>query len=426
MSRVSVDFLVFFAVARCMWKSAPAALTKTKPVSSSPQLHSLFNPHFLQDVCVAAAPLAADERYRKNIQGSPQTSAPSKPSVPPRASEAAFSNGAAEGGAMHRPMEPQVQWSHLAALKSSNSGGAPCPPPPVARSQSFSETAAAASSFAQLHLRNNQDPSPPPPLHLPPAPPTEEAPPKVPVRTTSRSPVLSRRESPLPQAQAARNPPSGVDPRPLWDRVEKLQSRPGSGSSSGSNSSSQPSDRFRPRCDSPAAAKPADLTALAKELRAVDDRPPHKVTDYSSSSEESGTTDEEEEEEVEQEAGDESTSGNEDSRLGRVSNGESDSAKTMLAEDSENEATTPSKDGTLVIRPSPQQRPPASAPPTAPPSAPAPPPPAQLLDKHSLHLPDLIQQSHSPSPGASYCHPSPPPSASCRSSCRPWTDCSWR
>ncbi|MEQ2171383.1 Mitogen-activated protein kinase kinase kinase kinase 4, partial [Goodea atripinnis] len=95
-----------------------------------------------------------------------------------------------------------------------------------------------------------------------------------------------------------------------------------------------------------------DLTALAKELRAVDDvRPPHKVTDYSSSSDESGTTDEEDEEEVDQEAGEESTSGAEDSRAGRLSNGETDSAKTMLVEDLESEqATTPSKDGTLVIR----------------------------------------------------------------------------
>ncbi|KAJ0009594.1 hypothetical protein NQD34_001296 [Periophthalmus magnuspinnatus] len=389
----------------------------------------------------------ADERYRKNIQGSPQTSASSKPSVPPRSSEP-FSNGPAEG-AMHRPMEPQVQWSHLAALKSSSSA---CPPPPVARSQSFSE-ANAVSNFAQLHLRNNQEPqatpSPPPPAPAPspahwryPAQGESSSPnqvgmsSQVPVRTTSRSPVLSRRESPLPQAQAARNPPSGVDPRPLWDRVEKLQSRPSSGSSSGSNSSAQPSDRFRPRCESPAASKsegsplqrpenlkkpdeksssrptrPADLTALAKELRAVDDRPPHKVTDYSSSSEESGTTDEEEEEEVEQEPGDESTSGNEDSRLGRVSNGESDSAKTMLAEDSETEATTPSKDGTLVIRSVREKnnrnvwfcslnRTPASAPP----SGPAPPPPAPLM-----HLPDLIQQSHaSPSPGPSLPHLSHP------------------
>uniref|UniRef100_A0A3B3U3Z1 non-specific serine/threonine protein kinase n=1 Tax=Poecilia latipinna TaxID=48699 RepID=A0A3B3U3Z1_9TELE len=163
-------------------------------------------------------------------------------------------------------------------------------------------------------------------------------------------------------------------PRPLWDRVEKLQSRPGSGSSSGSNASSQasPGDRFRPRCESPGTVHIShtlltnccemkkkqvfnlslqDLTALAKELRAVDDvRPPHKVTDYSSSSDDSGTTDEEDEEEVDQEAGEESTSGAEDSRTG-LSNGETDSAKTMLVEDLESEqATTPSKDGTLVIR----------------------------------------------------------------------------
>uniref|UniRef100_A0A3B4GDT2 non-specific serine/threonine protein kinase n=2 Tax=Haplochromini TaxID=319058 RepID=A0A3B4GDT2_9CICH len=187
----------------------------------------------------------------------------------------------------------------------------------------------------------------------------------VPVRTTSRSPVLSRRESPLPSQPSnqggQRNAGSNVEQRPLWDRVEKLQSRPGSGSSSGSsNSSSQasPGDRFRPRCESPGTVLgyisltlPTDLTALAKELRAVDDvRPPHKVTDYSSSSDESGTTDEEDEEEVDQEAGEESTSGAEDSKAG-VSNGETESAKTMLVEDSESEqATTPSKDGTLVIR----------------------------------------------------------------------------
>ncbi|XP_061655086.1 mitogen-activated protein kinase kinase kinase kinase 4-like isoform X2 [Phyllopteryx taeniolatus] len=263
------------------------------------------------------AMLLADERYRKNIQGSPQTAAPPKqPPLPPRSAEP-FSNGSSssEASAMHRPMEPQV-----------------------------------------------------------------------PVRTTSRSPVLSRRESPLPlQPGGQRNTSGNVEQRPLWDRVEKLQPRPGSGSSSGSsNSSSQasPGDRFRPRSSSKSEGspfqrpenlpkkteeknlarptRPADLTALAKELRAVDDvRPPHKVTDYSSSSEDSGTTDEEEEEEVDQEAGEESTSGAEDSRSGRsthgfhrrLSNGETGSAKTMLVEDSEsNQATTPSKDGTLVIR----------------------------------------------------------------------------
>uniref|UniRef100_A0A674E655 non-specific serine/threonine protein kinase n=1 Tax=Salmo trutta TaxID=8032 RepID=A0A674E655_SALTR len=195
---------------------------------------------------------------------------------------------------------------------------------------------------------------------------------EVPVRTTSRSPVLSRRDSPLqasapPSNQAVqRNAGSNAEPRLLWDRVEKLVPRPGSGSSSGSsNSSSQAGsgERFRARSSSKSegsplqrpdnAAKkpddkkdfarpnrPADLTALAKELRAVDDV------------EESGTTDEDDDEEVDQDAADESTSGAEDTRAGRgLSNGETASLKTLLAhDDSENDLTTPSKDGTLVIR----------------------------------------------------------------------------
>lgn len=45
-----------------------------------------------------------------------------------------------------------------------------------------------------------------------------------------------------------------------------------------------------------------------------DVRPQNKVTDYSSSSEESDTTDEDDDEEVDQEAGEESTSGPEDTK----------------------------------------------------------------------------------------------------------------
>ncbi|XP_077596279.1 mitogen-activated protein kinase kinase kinase kinase 4-like isoform X5 [Stigmatopora nigra] len=399
----------------------------------------------------------ADERYRKNIQGSPQTGPPPKqPPLPPRSAEP-FSNGSssAEASAMQRPMEPQVQWSHLAALKSSNNA-APSPPPPppvVSRSQSFSEPGGVTTSFAQLHLRSQDphhpspartDPQPQPPLHQPH--PSDEVPPKVPVRTTSRSPVLSRRESPLPlQPAGQRNASGNVEQRPLWDRVEKLQPRPGSGSSSGSsNSGSQASsgDRFRPRSSSKSEGsplqrpenvhkktdekilarptRPADLTALARELRAVDDvRPPHKVTDYSSSSEDSGTTDEEDDEEVDQEAGEESTSGAEDSRSGsshgfhrRLSNGESGSAKTMLVEDSESsQATTPSKDGTLVIRQSTADikrlvNLSSSSPPAASYGQPQT-PSHSLQEKNGFtgyirHLPDLIQQSHhSPSSSTS-------------------------
>uniref|UniRef100_A0A3Q3MH32 non-specific serine/threonine protein kinase n=1 Tax=Labrus bergylta TaxID=56723 RepID=A0A3Q3MH32_9LABR len=299
--------------------------------------------------------LLADERYRKNIQGSPQAAQtkPQQPPVPPR-SESSYPNGnpASEAPARH-----------------------------------------------------------------------------VPVRTTSRSPVLSRRDSPHHHGNASqsshavhRNTASAAEPRLLWERVEKLVPRQNSGSggssssSSSSNSSSQPGshcgsgERFRARSSSksegsplqrPESAgkkpeerrdlvrpnRPADLTALAKELRAVDDvRPPNKVTDYSSSSEDSDTTDDDDDEEVDQEAGEESTSGPEDSRAvsSRLSNGETESVKTMIVHDEgESDAgSTPCKDSTLIVRQVPHS------------------------DRNGFagrihHLPDLIQQSHHSSPSSS-------------------------
>ncbi|XP_075836469.1 mitogen-activated protein kinase kinase kinase kinase 4 isoform X47 [Microtus pennsylvanicus] len=264
---------------------------------------------------------------------------------------------------------------------------------------------------------------------------------EVPVRTTSRSPVLSRRDSPLQgsgqqNSQAGQRNSTSIEPRLLWERVEKLVPRPGSGSSSGSsNSGSQPGshpgsqsgsgERFRVRSSSKSEGSPSqrlenvakkpeekkevfrplkpavrtDLTALAKELRAVEDvRPPHKVTDYSSSSEESGTTDEEEED-VEQEGPDDSTSGPEDTRAAsslNLSNGETESVKTMIVHDDvESEpAMTPSKEGTLIVRQS------------------------TVDQKRASHhesngfagrihlLPDLLQQSHSSSTSSTSSSPS--------------------
>ncbi|XP_055463464.1 mitogen-activated protein kinase kinase kinase kinase 4 isoform X14 [Psammomys obesus] len=261
---------------------------------------------------------------------------------------------------------------------------------------------------------------------------------EVPVRTTSRSPVLSRRDSPLQgsgqqNSQAGQRNSTSIEPRLLWERVEKLVPRPGSGSSSGSsNSGSQPGshpgsqsgsgERFRVRSSSKSEGspsqrlenvakkpeekkevfrplKPADLTALAKELRAVEDvRPPHKVTDYSSSSEESGTTDEEEED-GEQEGAEDSTSGPEDTRAAsslNLSNGETESVKTMIVHDDlESEpAMTPSKEGTLIVRQS------------------------TVDQKRASHhesngfagrihlLPDLLQQSHSSSTSSTSSSPS--------------------
>ncbi|XP_044119646.1 mitogen-activated protein kinase kinase kinase kinase 4 isoform X24 [Neovison vison] len=339
----------------------------------------------------------------------------------------------------------EVQWSHLASLKNNVS--------PVSRSHSFSDPS--PPKFAHHHLRS-QDPCPPSRSEVlsqssdskseVPDPTqkawsrsdSDEVPPRVPVRTTSRSPVLSRRDSPLQgsgqqNSQAGQRNSTSIEPRLLWERVEKLVPRPGSGSSSGSsNSGSQPGshpgsqsgsgERFRVRSSSKSEGspsqrlenavkkpeekkevfrplKPADLTALAKELRAVEDvRPPHKVTDYSSSSEESGTTDEEDDD-VEQEGAEEATSGPEDTRAAsslNLSNGETESVKTMIVHDDvESEpAMTPSKEGTLIVRQS------------------------TVDQKRASHhesngfagrihlLPDLLQQSHSSSTSSTSSSPS--------------------
>ncbi|XP_026074645.1 mitogen-activated protein kinase kinase kinase kinase 4-like isoform X2 [Carassius auratus] len=135
-----------------------------------------------------------------------------------------------------------------------------------------------------------------------------------------------------PQAAVMQKQPPPVPPR----------SEPSNGSSSVSEPSHRPAD-------------PQDLTALAKELRAVEDvRPQHKATDYSSSSDDSGTTDDEDDEEVDQDLGEESTSGPEDSRGGssRLSNGETVAAKTMVVQD-DDASSTPCKDSTLVMRQTP-------------------------------------------------------------------------
>ncbi|XP_017720462.1 PREDICTED: mitogen-activated protein kinase kinase kinase kinase 4 isoform X27 [Rhinopithecus bieti] len=321
----------------------------------------------------------------------------------------------------------------------------------VLQQQLLQEQAMLLHDHRRPHPQHSQQPPPPqqerskpsfhapePKVHYEPADRARE----VPVRTTSRSPVLSRRDSPLQgsgqqNSQAGqRNSTSSIEPRLLWERVEKLVPRPGSGSSSGSsNSGSQPGshpgsqsgsgERFRVRSSSKSEGSPSqrlenavkkpedkkevfrplkpagevDLTALAKELRAVEDvRPPHKVTDYSSSSEESGTTDEEDDD-VEQEGADESTSGPEDTRAAsslNLSNGETESVKTMIVHDDvESEpAMTPSKEGTLIVRQS------------------------TVDQKRASHhesngfagrihlLPDLLQQSHSSSTSSTSSSPS--------------------
>uniref|UniRef100_A0A673AMI7 non-specific serine/threonine protein kinase n=1 Tax=Sphaeramia orbicularis TaxID=375764 RepID=A0A673AMI7_9TELE len=347
-------------------------------------------------------PDRADERYRKNIQGSPQAAQtkPQQPPVPPR-SESSYPNGnsSSDAPAMHRPVEPQVATltsnpSELVFHLTIFTFKASAPRQHLESVSNGFNRCSVLCVSAVLFCTHSCTQS----VH-------------VPVRTTSRSPVLSRRDSPHHQGNAShsshaghRNAPSTAEPRLLWERVEKLvprsTSNTGSGGSSSSSSSSNSSsqtgshcgsgERFRARCESTHIQRHRDLTALAKELRAVDDvRPPNKVTDYSSSSEESDTTDEDDDEEVDQEAGEESTSGPEDSRAvsSRLSNGETESVKTMIVHDEgENDAgSTPCKDSTLIVRQVPAEN-------------------ENKLNGFAgriHHLPDLIQQSHHSSPSSS-------------------------
>ncbi|XP_070331550.1 mitogen-activated protein kinase kinase kinase kinase 4 isoform X44 [Odocoileus virginianus] len=315
--------------------------------------------------------LQQEQAYLLSLQHDPR-----RPPPPPDRSKAGLHEPKAQQEPADRAREVEDRFrktNHSSPEAQSKQTGRVLEPPVPSRSESFS-----SGDSESVH----------PALQRP-------AEPQVPVRTTSRSPVLSRRDSPLQGSgqqnnQAGqRNSTSSIEPRLLWERVEKLAPRPGSGSSSGSsNSGSQPGshpgsqsgsgERFRVRSSSKSEGspsqrlenaakkpedkkevfrplKPADLTALAKELRAVEDvRPPHKVTDYSSSSEESGTTDEEDDD-VEQEGAEEPTSGPEDTRAAsslNLSNGETESVKTMVVHDDvESEpALTPSKEGTLIVR----------------------------------------------------------------------------
>ncbi|XP_043323948.1 mitogen-activated protein kinase kinase kinase kinase 4 isoform X36 [Cervus elaphus] len=318
--------------------------------------------------------LQQEQAYLLSLQHDPR-----RPPPPPDRSKAGLHEPKAQHEPADRAREVEDRFrktNHSSPEAQSKQTGRVLEPPVPSRSESFS-----SGDSESVH----------PALQRP-------AEPQVPVRTTSRSPVLSRRDSPLQGSgqqnnQAGqRNSTSSIEPRLLWERVEKLAPRPGSGSSSGSsNSGSQPGshpgsqsgsgERFRVRSSSKSEGSPSqrlenaakkpedkkevfrplkpagevDLTLLAKELRAVEDvRPPHKVTDYSSSSEESGTTDEEDDD-VEQEGAEEPTSGPEDTRAAsslNLSNGETESVKTMVVHDDvESEpALTPSKEGTLIVR----------------------------------------------------------------------------
>ncbi|XP_035980834.1 TRAF2 and NCK interacting kinase b isoform X8 [Fundulus heteroclitus] len=281
-----------------------------------------------------------EELYKMNRQASPAlqhkvSNRISDPALPPRSES--FSSGGiqqARTPPMHRSVEPQM--AHLVQVRSHGLSGSQSLYDP----HGVSSTSASPSPSRPPMPRQNSDPTsdtpPPPPLSRL-APPLDkldrsswlrqddDMPPKVPQRTTSISPALVRKNSPGngpglgPRAGAHLIRASNPDLRRTEISMETPLKRTSSGSSS---SSSTPSSQGGSNERGNSAAKtdgstlsshdakddsreltrpsrPADLTALAKELRELrqgeeTSRPPVKVTDYSSSSEESHSSEDEE------------------------------------------------------------------------------------------------------------------------------------
>nr|XP_046226946.1 TRAF2 and NCK interacting kinase b isoform X2 [Scatophagus argus] len=281
-----------------------------------------------------------EEHYKMNRQTSPAlqhkvSNRISDPSLPPRSES--FSSGGiqqARTPPMHRSVEPQM--AHLVQVKSHGLSGSQSLYDP----HGVSSSSASPSPSRPPMPRQNSDPTsdtpPPPPLSRL-APPLDkldrsswlrqddDMPPKVPQRTTSISPALVRKHSPGngpglgPRAGAHLIRASNPDLRRTDVSMETPLKRTSSGSSSSSSTpSSQGGSNERgnsaiktegstlssheTKDDSREVtrpSRPADLTALAKELRELrqgeeTSRPPVKVTDYSSSSEESHSSEDEE------------------------------------------------------------------------------------------------------------------------------------
>ncbi|XP_065530657.1 TRAF2 and NCK-interacting protein kinase isoform X7 [Lathamus discolor] len=299
-----------------------------------------------------------EERSRLNRQSSPAmphkvANRISDPNLPPRSESFSISGvQPARTPPLLRPVDPQIP--HLVTVKSqgsSLSGSQSLHEQPAKGLAGFQEALTVTSHRTEMP-RQNSDPT----SENPPLPPRiekfdrsswlrqeEDIPPKVPQRTTSISPALARKNS--PGNGSALGPRLGSQPirasNPDLRRTEPIVESPLQRTSSGSSSSSstpssQPSsqggsqpgsqagssERNRVRGNTkpegspvlshePAKVKqednrdvtrpsrPADLTALAKELRELrieeTNRPLKKVTDYSSSSEESESSEEEEE-----------------------------------------------------------------------------------------------------------------------------------
>ncbi|KAM8916955.1 traf2 and NCK-interacting protein kinase-like isoform 8-T8 [Spinachia spinachia] len=376
-----------------------------------------------------------EERSKMNRQSSPAlqhkvANRISDPSLPPRSES--FSSGGmqpARTPPTHRSIEPQM--AHLIPVKTHSASMSGSQSLQDQTGSALSEGLSVGSPRPEMP-RQNSDPTsdtPGPPQRA-----TgrdererdrdkdrdrtawlreEDLPPKVPQRTTSISPALVRKNSPNggvglgPRTGSHLIRASNPDLRRSELSLDAMLQRTSSNSSSSSSPSSQggsaerrghakleesppgPNQEAKSKQEegreSARPSRPADLSALAKELRELrveeGSRPPVKVTDYSSSSEGSESSDEDGET-----VGHDGTVAVSD--IPRIMPAAKSSGETYggLTEDSLGDAYNSSKDGTLVMREAEERRRGSHT-------------ESNGFGNHSNHgnLPDLLQQSNSPS-----------------------------
>nr|BAA90752.1 Misshapen/NIKs-related kinase MINK-1 [Mus musculus] len=318
---------------------------------------------------------------------------------------------------MQRPVEPQ-EGPH----KSLVAHRVPLKPyaAPVPRSQSLQDqptrnlaafpashdpdpaavpTPTATPSARGAVIRQNSDPtsegpgpSPNPPSWVRP---DNEAPPKVPQRTSSIATALNTSGaggSRPAQAVRASNPdlrrsdpgwersdsvlPASHGHLPQAGSLERNRNRVGASTKLDSSPVLSPGNKAKPEDHRSRPGRPADFVLLKERTLDEAPKPPKKAMDYSSSSEEVESSEEEEEE------GDgEPSEGSRDTPGGR-SDGDTDSVTTMVVHDVEEiSGTQPSYGGgTMVVQRTPEEE-------------------RSLLLADSngyTNLPDVVQPSHSP------------------------------
>ncbi|XP_069459359.1 misshapen-like kinase 1 isoform X11 [Ovis canadensis] len=246
-------------------------------------------------------------------------------------------------------------------------------------------------------IRQNSDPTSegPGPSPNPPAwvRPDNEAPPKVPQRTSSIATALNTSGaggSRPAQAVRASNPDLRRSD-PGWERSDSVlpashghlpqagsleRNRVGASSKLDNSPVLSPGNKAKPDDHRSRPGRPADFVLLKERILDEAPRPPKKAMDYSSSSEEVESSEDEEEE-----SNGEPSEGSRDAP-GARSDGDTDSVSTMVVHDVEEIAgpQTPYGGGTMVVQRTPEEE-------------------RSLLHADSngyTNLPDVVQPSHSP------------------------------